>query len=114
MIVNVLIIVLFLLGFWGLLSKRNLLKKIIALNILNSTVIVLFITMGSQSGESAPILVEGVRSIVDPLPQALMLTAIVIGVSVTAFGVCLVYKIFQKYGTLDMARIEREHLAEHE
>ncbi len=114
MTITALILTLLLLGFWGILSKRHLVKKIVALNIINSAVIILFINMGSRSGETAPILVKEMMDIVDPLPQALMLTAIVIGVSITAFGVCLIYLIFQKYGTLDIDKIEREHIGEHE
>ncbi|MDG5813774.1 cation:proton antiporter subunit C [Chitinispirillales bacterium ANBcel5] len=113
MIINILITTLFMLGFWGLLSKKNILKKLIALNILNNAVIILFIKTSSRSGISAPILVKGTDTITDPLPQALMLTAIVIGMSITAFGVCLIYRIYQKYGTLNLEVIEREHIAEH-
>ncbi len=114
MLISALIIILILLGFWGLLCKRHLFKKIISLNIVNSGIIILFVNMGSRSGETAPILVKDLMNIVDPLPQALMLTAIVIGVSITAFGVCLIYLIFQKYRTLDIKVIEQEHLGEHE
>ena len=109
--ITILFVILFSLGIWGLLSKRHLLKKLLALHILNSTVIMLFIYLGSLSGPEAPIMVKGVTDTVDPLPQALMLTAIVVGVSVTALGVCLLYKIYQKYRTLDIKAIEREQLA---
>lgn len=101
-----LIIALFLLGVWGLIYKHNLIKKVIALNIINSAIVVLFVYQGSLSGQLAPILVEGVNNVVDPLPQALMLTAIVVGVCLTALALVLVYKIYQEYHTHDIRKIE--------
>lgn len=101
-----LIIALFLLGIWGLIYKHNLIKKVIALNIINSAIVVLFVYQGSLSGQLAPILVEGVSNVVDPLPQALMLTAIVVGVCLTALALVLVYKIYQEYHTCDIRKIE--------
>lgn len=101
-----LILTLFLLGIWGLIYKHNLIKKVIALNIINSAIVVLFVYQGSLSGEAAPILVFGVRNIVDPLPQALMLTAIVVGICLTALALVLVYKIYQEYHTHDIRKIE--------
>ncbi len=103
-----LILVLLLVGAWGLLSKRNLIKKVIALNIINSAIVILFLYGGAFSGKSAPILVEGITDIVDPLPQALMLTAIVVGICITALALALVYHIYQRYHTLDIASIEAQ------
>ncbi len=103
-----LIICLFLLGVWGLIQKNNLIKKVIALNIVNSALIVLFVYRVSQSGASAPIMLQEVVDIVDPLPQALMLTAIVIGISLTALALTLAAKIHRRFGTLDIRRIEKE------
>ena len=114
MMVNLLIIGLFVLGFHSLLTNPNLLKKLVALSILNTAVIILFVYAGSLSGSQAPILVDPLPDIVDPLPQALMLTAIVVGISITAMGVCLLYRLYRQYGTLDIHRIEREHLREHQ
>lgn len=108
MVAGGLILVIFLLGAWGLLAKRNVIKKVMALNIINSAVIMAFIYIGSQSGTSAPILVEGVTDIVDPIPQALMLTAIVVGICTTALALTLIYKMYQKYHSLDIVEIERQ------
>jgi len=111
-----LILALFLLGIWGLVRKDNLIKKVIALNIVNSALIVLFVYMGSLSGSTAPILVErlhpgeGLRrlaDIVDPLPQALMLTDIVIGICLTALALTLAARIYRRFGTLDIRRLEK-------
>jgi multicomponent Na+:H+ antiporter subunit C len=102
-----LILALLLVGFWGVLALRHLVRKIIALNIASSAIILLFLQRGAERGVSAPILVEGVRDIVDPVPQALMLTAIVVGVCLTALGLVLAYRIQRKYGTMDIREAER-------
>ena len=98
-----LILALFLLGLWGVLAKRNVIKKVIALSIMNNAIIILFLYEGEgpSPGKNAPILVKGIREIVDPLPQALMLTAIVVGVSTTAVALSLIMKIYQKYQTIE-------------
>ncbi len=106
------IFAIFLVGAWGLVVKRHLIKKVIALNIISSAIVILFIYLGSLQGASAPILVDGVSNIVDPIPQALMLTAIVVGVCTTALALVLAYKIYRVYQTLDLTEIERA--AEHD
>lgn len=106
------IFAIFLVGAWGLVVKRHLIKKVIALNIISSAIVILFIYLGSLQGASAPILVDGVSNIVDPIPQALMLTAIVVGVCTTALALVLAYKIYRVYQTLDLTEIERN--AEHD
>ena len=102
-----LIIFLFILGAWGIVKKDNLIKKVIALNILNSSIVILFIYIGSLIGSTAPIMEKGVKNVVDPLPQALMLTAIVIGICLTALALSFILKIYQRYKTLSVSRIEK-------
>ncbi len=97
----------FLVGLWGVISIPNLVKKVVALSIANSAIILFFIYFGSLSGEEAPILIEGASRPVDPLPQALMLTAIVVGVCIVALALLLVYRLYLRYGTLDIREIER-------
>ena len=97
----------FLVGLWGIMNKANMVKKVMALNIANSAIILLFVYYGSFSGVTAPI--EGTSSeMVDPLPQALMLTAIVVGICVMALSMVLVYRLYLKFGTLDMRLIEKK------
>jgi multicomponent Na+:H+ antiporter subunit C len=103
-----LIVILFLLGVSGMILKDNLIKKIIALNILNSSIVMFFVYFGSLSGSEVPILLQGVKDIVDPMPQALMLTAIVIGICLTAVALALIQRIFERFGTLSASKIERE------
>ncbi len=102
-------IVLFLIGLYGLMAKRNLIKKIIGLYILEGGVILYFVSVGYRSGADAPILEKGVEKVVDPIPQALMLTAIVIGICVIALALSMAVKIYEKYKTLDIEEL-KDHL----
>lgn len=94
----------FLVGLWGVIADPNLVRKVIALSIANSAVIMFFVYFASLSGNSAPIL-GGEGTPVDPVPHALMLTAIVVGICVLALA--MVYRLYRLYGTLDMREIER-------
>ncbi|MCK6480486.1 MAG: NADH-quinone oxidoreductase subunit K [Planctomycetaceae bacterium] len=113
MILYALVLVLLGLGIHGLLAKRNLLKKIIALAILDYGVNLLLIVVGYRAGGGAPILLPGedpaafARGSVDPLPQALVLTSIVIGLGVTMLLVAMALRLHQRYGTLDVDRMDR-------
>lgn len=101
-------IILFLLGVWGMVKKDNLIKKVIALNIFNSSIVILFVYLGSRTGSTAPIMEERMKGVaVDPLPQALTLTAIVIGICLTALALSLILRIYQQYKTLSISRIEK-------
>ncbi|MEA1963587.1 MAG: cation:proton antiporter subunit C [Candidatus Aerophobetes bacterium] len=94
-------------GVWGMVSKENVIKKIIGLNITNSAVILFFILVGHHYGSTAPIMEKGVKDVVDPLPQALMITTIVIGICLTSLALALALKIYRKYNTLNISRIEK-------
>ncbi len=110
MVERLLLLFLFLIGFWGVVAKRNIIKKIFALNILNASAVILFILEGNRIGTEAPIMGEGISQIVDPIPQALMLTAIVIGVCVTALALALAVHLYQITGSFDINTIgERVH-----
>lgn len=106
MIERLLTLMLFLIGFWGIIGRRNLVKKIFGLTIMNSTVVILFVLEGARIGRSSPIMEEGIPPVVDPVPQALMLTAIVIGVCVTALALAFAYRLFTFTGTFDIERIK--------
>ena len=97
----------FLVGLGGIFLNRRAVGKVIALNVLNSALVLFFILYGSYAGESAPILREGAGEPVDPLVQALMLTAIVVGVCVTALLLVLIQRIYDKTGTTEVREIER-------
>lgn len=100
-------ILLILIGLYGLMAKRNLIKKIIGLYILDGGVILYFVSVGYRSDASAPILEPGIEKVVDPIPQALMLTAIVIGICVTALALSIAVKIYEKYQTLDVEELRK-------
>ena len=100
-------IILFVIGLYGILTQRNVIKIIISLNILEIGLNLFIISVGYVAGGIAPIFTsENPSSIdqvfVDPLPQALVLTAIVIGVGTTALGLALAKRIHNKYGTFEI------------
>ena len=105
MLAAALILLLILVGIGGIILADNLIKKVMSLSILNSALVILFVWGGSLEGGEAPILLAGVRKIVDPLPQALALTAIVIGAATAAVVLAIVIRIYQHTGTLDIRAI---------
>ena len=100
----------FLVGLWGVLRKPNVVKKVMALSIANSAIILFFLYNGYLTGTTAPIEPPppGSGPMVDPLPQALMLTAIVVGICVVALALALIHRLYSKYGTLDMKELEKQ------
>jgi len=105
-VAGTIILLLILTGLAGVILADNLIKKIMALSILNSALVILFVWAGSLSGSTAPILLQGVRDIVDPLPQAVMLTTIVIGICVTAVALAIVLRIYDSWGTVSRRELE--------
>lgn len=96
-------IILMMLGLYGLLTQRNVIKIIISLNILEIGLNLFIISVGYFKDGIAPIITQnGGTNFVDPLPHALVLTAIVIGVGTTALGLALARKIYKEYGTFDL------------
>jgi len=98
--------VLLLIGLYGMLAKPNLVRKLMAMNILQVAVIMFFISVAVKSGATVPIAVEGdearvATAYVNPLPHALMLTAIVVSVSTTGVALALLIRIHRRYGTLN-------------
>jgi multicomponent Na+:H+ antiporter subunit C len=104
---------LILIGFYMVLVKSNLIKIMLGISFLDTGIHVLLVAIGYVRGRTAPIVTEvvrtssesGVPQLVDPVPQALVLTAIVIGVGVLALGLSLVVRIHRSYGTLDAGKI---------
>jgi len=99
------------LGLYAIVVKHNLVKTVIGMSIIDYGVNLLIITVGYIPGGTAPIFTEGELTrasyFVDPIPQALTLTSIVIGACVTAMAMALVIKIEEQYGTLDTREIRR-------
>ncbi len=101
----------FLIGIYGLCTSKNIIKSIICLNICQTAIILLFLNLGNIHGGKIPIVTNNANTtnFADPLPQALMITTIVIGAAITALALMLSIKIFHYYGTLDWKKLlERE------
>ena len=95
-------------GFYIVISANNLVKKIVGLNIFQTSVFMMYITMGKVSGGTAPIVVEGASQYSNPLPHVLILTAIVVGVATTAVGLALIVRIKRAYGTVEENEFENK------
>ena len=109
-------ILLFGIGFANLLIQKNLIKKIIGLNIMDTAVYLFLALKGYISGHKAAIVVDGVQSAdayINPIPSGLVLTGIVVSVSVTALMLSLTIRLYRRYRTLDLdeisARIKKEY-----
>lgn len=109
--------ILFGIGFANLLFQKNLIKKIIGLNIMDTAVYLFLAEKGYIAGRVAPIVVDGVQSVeayINPIPSGLVLTGIVVSVSVTALMLSLTIRLYKRYHTLDLdeisARLRKEGL----
>lgn len=89
-----------------LILSRSLLRIIIGTGLLSHGAHLLILTMGGLGGENPPVLADGVTDYADPLPQALILTAIVISFGVTAFFLVLAYRTYQELGTDDTSEMK--------
>jgi multicomponent Na+:H+ antiporter subunit C len=98
-------VALFVTGFGDLLFQKNMIKKIIGLNIMDTAVYLLLASQGYIEGRKAPIVVDGVRdaaAYINPIPSGLVLTGIVVSVSVTALLLSLTIRMYRKYHSLDL------------
>ncbi len=100
------VIILMMIGFYTVVSRGNLVKKIVGLNIFQTSVFLLYISMGKISGGTAPILTGKPEIYSNPLPHVLILTAIVVGVATTALGLALVVRIKNAYDTIEEDEIQ--------
>jgi len=109
MIVYLLCFTLFLVGTYGVIVKRDLVKIILAMGIQGYAVNLMIVVFGYRNDSVYPILSKGkeIVPMVDPLPQALVLTSIVIELGTTALIVALAIKIFENYHTFDITKIRR-------
>jgi multicomponent Na+:H+ antiporter subunit C len=101
-------IILMLIGLYAVLAKGNLVKKVIGLNILQTAVFLFYLSIGRKDGGTAPVIWEGKPDSIpyeNPVPHVLMLTAIVVGVSITAVALALIVRIKRAYGTVEESDI---------
>jgi len=111
-------IAMMMIGFYAMIAKRNLVKKVIGMNIFQAAIILFYISIGAKKGATIPILEGGehhaispesiqVAHYINPLPHVLMLTAIVVGVSVTGVALALIILIYRRYKTIEEDEILR-------
>lgn len=100
------VIFLMMTGFYLIISRDNLIKKIVGLNVFQTSVFLLYISVGMVRDGTAPILVdEPGQAYSNPLPSVLILTAIVVGIATTSVALALVVRINEAYGTIEDAEI---------
>ena len=100
--------ILFGIGFANLLFQKNLIKKIIGFNIMDTAIYLFLAEKGYISGRMPPIVVDGIQEVaayINPIPSGLVLTGIVVSVSVTALMLSLTIRLYKRYHTLDLDEI---------
>ena len=105
---EVVAVLLFGIGFTTLLLHRNLIKKIIGLNVMDTAIYLMFTSVGYVEGRTAPIMVDGITDAshyINPIPSGLVLTGIVVSVSVTGIMLGLTIRLYRRYRTLDIDEI---------
>jgi len=113
MVPYILCTILLLLGVYAVIAKKNLVKIVIGLLVIEYATNLMLILIGYRSGGTAPIITNIERaaldssSFVDPLPQALIVTSIVIGLGLAAMVISLCLRLYEKYGTFDILQIRR-------
>ena len=101
------VVLLMMAGLYNVIASGNLIKKLIGLNIFQTSVFLLYISMGKVEGGTAPIVAEGVATYSNPLPHVLILTAIVVGIATTSVGLSLVIRIREAYDTIEEDEIQQ-------
>jgi len=109
---EIIALVLFCIGFYGLLARRNIIRTIISLGIIQVAIILFFLAIDFQENMLPPIGVDNPSLVVDPLPQALMITAIVIGVSVTAVALTMFISLYHRYGSTNWMKVKKKRREE--
>lgn len=102
------VIALMMTGLYLAMAGRHLVRKVVGLNLFQTSVFIFYISLGARPGASAPILAPGVSDYANPLPHVLILTAIVVGVATTALALALAVRIHAAYGTLEEDQIESQ------
>ncbi|MCQ2544154.1 MAG: cation:proton antiporter subunit C [Lachnospiraceae bacterium] len=108
---EIIAMIIFGIGFANLLLQKNMIKKIIGLNIMDTAVYLFLAEKGYITGRIAPIIVDGVTDpsmYINPIPSGLVLTGIVVSVSVTALMLALTIKMYERYHTLDIDKVSTE------
>ena len=102
------VVILMMIGFYIIIANNNLIKKIIGINIFQTSIFIMFISMGKVIDGTPPILTESSTLYSSPLPHVLILTAIVVGISTTALGLAIIIRIHNAFGTIEDDKIQQE------
>lgn len=111
------VIALLLIGLYAMITKKNLVKKIIGMNIFQTAIILFYVSIGSKKEATIPIIMHGhgdsshavhAADYINPLPHVLMLTAIVVSVATLGVALALAMKIYSHYGTLEEDEIQEK------
>lgn len=94
-------------GLYGVLSRRDMVKICVSLSVMESSLIMILVALAYRPDAAAPIIVDGVATYVDPLPHALALTAIVIGAGVLSVALALTVIVHRAHGTSNIAVVFR-------
>ena len=98
-------IIIFFIGVYGVIARRNIIKTVMSISIMQASVILFFLASGAIGAERAPITGAGISS--DPIPHALMITDIVIGIGVTAVALTMFISLYHRYGTTNWKKAQR-------
>lgn len=105
-----LVLTLFVVGIYGMLEKKNFLKKVLGMNMMQVAVIIFYLTLAQKLGATVPILIPGVDNVdvyANPLPHTLMLTAIVVSLSILGVALALLMQIQRHYGSIEEDEVLR-------
>lgn len=100
-------IALLLIGLYAMIAKKNLIKKIMGLNIFSTSVLLFLVAMGYREGGAPPIVADNVELYVNPLPHTLVLTGIVVALALTSFALVLIINIYKEYKTLNSEKLTK-------
>lgn len=108
------VVILLLVGLYAIVARGNLIKKIIGLAVVQNAVFLFYISIGKHEAGEAPIIEQGVEGAIfsNPLPQVLILTAIVVGISTTALGLSIVVRIREAYASVEEDEIRKQDAEE--
>ena len=106
--IEIFAVVMFFIGFYGIITSRNIIKSVVSIGLMEMAVVVFFLGVGFISGAEPPI-GTGVLNAVDPLPQALVITAIIIGVTVSAVNVTMLISLGRKENSTDWDAVKNKN-----
>ena len=101
-------VIMFFIAFYGLITSKNIIKSIVSITLMEMAVIMFIITIGFTDGMKAPI-GRNLENTSDPLPQALVITAIIIGVTVAAVNLTMLITLYRQYNTTDWDTVKKKN-----